>query len=157
MERKNAWKKYSKEQKEEVFAFAEAYKDFISRCKTERECVAELTIRAKEAGFEDLNEVTASGRQIKTGDKLYVENMGKTLALFVIGRQPLEKGMNILGAHIDSPRLDLKQVPLYEDTELAMDPKSTSISANRRTIQYSGSVTFWYTLRQNNWIKRLRR
>ncbi len=120
MERKNAWKKYSKEQKEEVFAFAEAYKDFISRCKTERECVAELTIRAKEAGFEDLNEVTASGRQIKTGDKLYVENMGKTLALFVIGRQPLEKGMNILGAHIDSPRLDLKQVPLYEDTELAM-------------------------------------
>lgn len=120
MERKNAWKKYSKEQKEEVFAFAEAYKDFISRCKTERECVAELTTRAKEAGFEDLNEVTASGRQIKTGDKLYVENMGKTLALFVIGRQPLEKGMNILGAHIDSPRLDLKQVPLYEDTELAM-------------------------------------
>ncbi len=120
MERKNAWKKYSKEQKEEVFAFGEAYKDFISRCKTERECVTELTARAREAGFEDLNEAIASGRQIKTGDKLYVENMGKTLALFVIGKQPLEKGMNILGAHIDSPRLDLKQVPLYEDTELAM-------------------------------------
>ncbi len=120
MERKNAWKKYSKEQKEAVFAFGEEYKKFISECKTERECVTELIAQAKAAGFEDLNEVVEKGRTIKAGDKLYAENMGKTLALFVIGRQPLEKGMNILGAHIDSPRLDLKQVPLYEDTELAM-------------------------------------
>ncbi len=120
MERKNAWKKYTKEKREEVFSFAEQYKTFISGCKTERECVAELTAQAKAAGFEDLKEVVAAGRVIQTGDKLYAENMGKMLALFVIGRQPLEQGMNILGAHIDSPRLDLKQVPLYEDTELAL-------------------------------------
>ncbi len=120
MERKNAWKKYSQEQREAVFAFGEDYKKFISDCKTERECVAELTAQAEAAGFENLRDVIAAGRTVKTGDKLYAVNMEKMLCLFVIGRQPLEKGMNILGAHIDSPRLDLKQVPLYEDTEMAM-------------------------------------
>ena len=119
MERKNAWKKYPEGKREEVFAFGEKYKKFISDCKTERECVTELIAQAKEAGFENLKDVLASGRTLKTGDKIYAENMGKLLALFVIGKQPLEQGMNILGAHIDSPRLDLKQVPLYEDTELA--------------------------------------
>lgn len=120
MERKNAWKKYPEGRQEAVFAFGEEYKEFISCCKTERECVTELEARAKEAGFADLAEVAAQGGTIKAGDKLYAKNMDKTLALFVIGRQPLEKGMNILGAHIDSPRLDLKQVPLYEDTEMAL-------------------------------------
>ncbi len=120
MERKNAWKKYSEEKRKAVFAFGEDYKKFISDCKTERECVTELIAQAQAAGFEDLKEVIAQGRKIQTGDKLYAENMGKMLAVFVIGRQPLEVGMNILGAHIDSPRLDLKQVPLYEDTELAL-------------------------------------
>lgn len=120
MERKNAWKKYPEGKREEVFAFGEKYKKFISDCKTERECVTELIAQAKAAGFEDFKEVIASGRPVKAGDKLYAENMGKLLALFVIGKQPLEQGMNILGAHIDSPRLDLKQVPLYEDTELAL-------------------------------------
>lgn len=120
MERKNAWKKYPKGKREAVFAFAEEYKKFISDCKTERECVTELIAQAKKAGFEDLGEVIAAGRTIKAGDKLYAKNMDKTLALFVIGRQPLDAGMNILGAHIDSPRLDLKQVPLYEDTEMAL-------------------------------------
>ena len=120
MERKNAWKKYPEGKREAVFAFGEDYKKFISDCKTERECVTELVAQAKAAGFEDLKEVVESGRTIQTGDKLYAENMGKMLALFVIGKQPLEKGMNILGAHIDSPRLDLKQVPLYEDTEMAL-------------------------------------
>ena len=119
MERKNAWKKYPEGKREEVFAFGEKYKKFISDCKTERECVTELIAQAKEAGFENLKDVLASGRTLKTGDKICAENMGKLLALFVIGKQPLEQGMNILGAHIDSPRLDLKQVPLYEDTELA--------------------------------------
>ncbi len=121
MEKKNAWEKYPQgERRDAVFAFAEEYKKFISECKTERECAAELTARAKAAGFEDLNEVAASGRKIRTGDKLYAQNMGKMLALFVIGEKPLSEGMNILGAHIDSPRLDLKQVPLYEDTGLAL-------------------------------------
>ncbi len=120
MERKNAWKKYPEGKREEVFAFGDKYKKFISDCKTERECVTELIVQAKAAGFEDLKDILASGRTIKTGDKIYAENMGKLLALFVIGKESLEKGMNILGAHVDSPRLDLKQVPLYEDTELAL-------------------------------------
>lgn len=120
MERKNAWNKYPEGERGEVFAFAEKYKEFISNCKTERECVTELIAQAKAAGFENFKEVIASGKPVKAGDKLYAENMGKLLALFVIGEQPLEQGMNILGAHIDSPRLDLKQVPLYEDTELAL-------------------------------------
>lgn len=120
MERKNAWEKYPAEKREEVFAFAEGYKKFISDCKTERECVKELIAQAKQAGFENLDDVIAAGKTLKTGDKVYAQNMGKTLALFVIGKQPLEKGMNILGAHIDSPRLDLKQNPLYEDTDMAL-------------------------------------
>ena len=120
MERKNAWEKYPEGKREEVFAFAEGYKKFISDCKTERECVTELVSQAKAAGFEDLKSIIESGKKIKTGDKIYAENMGKMLALFVIGKQPLEKGMNILGAHIDSPRLDLKQNPLYEDTDMAL-------------------------------------
>ena len=120
MEKKNAWEKYPEGKREEVYAFGERYKAFISSCKTERECVSEMIAQAREAGFEDLKAVLESGRKIQAGDKLYADNMGKALALFVIGRQPLEKGMNILGAHIDSPRLDLKQVPLYEDTGMAM-------------------------------------
>lgn len=120
MERKNAWEKYPEQKRKEVFDFAEGYKKFISDCKTERECVRELTAQAKAAGFENLKDIIAAGKPVKTGDKIYAENMGKMMALFVIGKQPLEKGMNILGAHIDSPRLDLKQNPLYEDTDMAL-------------------------------------
>lgn len=120
MERKNAWEKYPEQKRKEVFDFAEGYKKFISDCKTERECVRELTAQAKAAGFENLKDIIAAGKPIKTGDKIYAENMGKMMALFVIGKQPLEMGMNILGAHIDSPRLDLKQNPLYEDTDMAL-------------------------------------
>lgn len=120
MERKNAWEKYQGTKKQEVFDFAEKYRRFISDCKTERECVTELKAQAASAGYEDLSQVIAEGRTIKSGDKLYADNMGKGLALFVIGKEPIEKGMNILGAHVDSPRLDIKQNPLYEDTELAL-------------------------------------
>ena len=80
MERKNAWEKYPEGKREEVFAFAEGYKKFISDCKTERECVNELVAQAKAAGFENLKDVIADGRTIKTGDKIYAENMGKMLA-----------------------------------------------------------------------------
>jgi aspartyl aminopeptidase len=121
MEKKNAWAKYPEGKKrDEVFAFAEDYRQFISKCKTERECTAELYAQAVAAGFEDFDEAVASGKKLKAGAKIVANNMGKGLALFILGKQPLEKGMNILGAHIDSPRMDLKQVPLYEDTELAM-------------------------------------
>jgi aspartyl aminopeptidase len=121
MEKKNAWAKYPEGKKrDEVFAFAEDYRQFISKCKTERECTAELYAQAVAAGFEDFDEAVVSGKKLKAGAKIVANNMGKGLALFILGKQPLEKGMNILGAHIDSPRMDLKQVPLYEDTELAM-------------------------------------
>ncbi len=121
MENKNAWQKYPEgEDRKKVMDFAEDYRKFISKCKTERECVKEFERLAKQAGFQELNELIADGTPIKAGDRIYVNHMGKAMALFVIGEQDLEKGMNILGAHIDSPRLDLKQVPLYEDTEMAM-------------------------------------
>lgn len=115
MERKNAWLTYDEAQLEELKRLNEGYKDFLSKGKTERECVKIAVQMAKEAGYQDLNEV----KSLKPGDKVYAAAMGKMIILYQIGKQPLEQGMNILGAHIDSPRLDLKQNPLYEDTDLA--------------------------------------
>ena len=118
MKMENAWKKYT--DKKEIFDFCGAYKEFMSRCKTERECITEMINMARKAGYRDLDEITAQGIELKPGDKVYANNMGKTLAMYIVGQEPMEKGMRILGAHVDSPRLDLKQNPLYEDTELAM-------------------------------------
>lgn len=118
MKTENAWKKY--EDKTEIFDFCEKYKDFMSRCKTERECVTEMEQMAKAAGYRNIEDVIENGESLKPGDKVYANNMGKTLAMYLIGEEPMEKGMRILGAHIDSPRLDLKQNPLYEDSELAL-------------------------------------
>lgn len=121
MERKNAWEKYPEGSKrDQVFKFAEDYRIFISNNKTERECVTDFVAQAKAAGFVDLEEIIANKSSLKAGDKVYANNMGKGLAMFVIGKKSLEDGMNILGAHIDSPRMDLKQDPLYEDTDFAM-------------------------------------
>ncbi|MGN6712989.1 aminopeptidase [Anaerocolumna jejuensis] len=120
MTNKNAWLKYEDGQLSDIAAFSEGYKDFITNCKTERECVRESIKLAKEEGFQDLKEYIRTGRKLKAGDKVYISNMDKAIALFVIGSRPLEEGLKILGAHIDSPRMDLKQVPLYEDTELAL-------------------------------------
>ena len=121
MENKIAWEKYPEGNKrEEVFQFAENYRKFISDCKTERECVTSFVEKALKAGFVNLEKVIAEHTALKAGDRVYANNMGKGMALFVIGKESMEKGMNILGAHIDSPRLDLKQDPLYEDTDFAM-------------------------------------
>ncbi len=119
MERENAWEKYTEEELERVFAFAEEYRQFLSLAKTERECVIAIKAQAEEAGFINLTDVIAGGKSLKPGDRVYADNMGKGMALYVIGSEPIENGMNILGAHIDSPRMDLKQNPLYEDTDLA--------------------------------------
>lgn len=119
MQEKTAWEKYEKKDIEKVFEFSESYKEFISVCKTERECVTESIRIAEEHGYKDLEHIIQSGKSLSAGDRVYANNMGKALALFVIGEQPLEEGMKILGAHIDSPRIDIKQKPLYEDTELA--------------------------------------
>ena len=120
MERKNAWKKYTEEEKAAVFAYGDEYRQFISDCKTERECVTELKKRAIAAGFQDMEAVIAKGITLKAGDRVFADNKGKSFAMYIIGQKPMEDGMNILGAHIDSPRLDLKQNPLYEDTDMAL-------------------------------------
>ena len=118
MKTENAWKKYK--DRTPVFDFSEKYKKFMSTCKTERECVDEMISQAEKAGYRNLEEVLEKGESLKPGDKVYANNMGKTLAMYLIGEEPIEKGMRILGAHVDSPRLDLKQNPLYEDTEMAL-------------------------------------
>lgn len=121
MDRKNAWEKYPEgRERDEVFKFAEDYRRFISECKTERECVTAFVAEAERAGYQNLEDVIRDGKSLKSGDKVYANNMGKGIALFVLGKKSLESGMNILGAHIDSPRLDLKQDPLYEDSDFAM-------------------------------------
>jgi aspartyl aminopeptidase len=114
------WDKYTGEKLDQVFAFSEDYKEFISKCKTERECIAEFIRLAEEKGYRDLAALIEEKEVLKPGDKVYANNAGKTLALFVIGSQPMEKGLRIIGAHVDSPRLDLKQNPLYEDSGLAL-------------------------------------
>ena len=119
MERKNAWETYDKSQEKKVMKLAEQYRQFISAGKTERECVRLTEKMAREAGYISLEEALTSGDTLKPGDKVYAIHKKKLAVLFQIGTEPLEKGMNILGAHIDSPRLDLKQNPLYEDTDLA--------------------------------------
>lgn len=116
----NAWEKYDEGGIKEIFDFSEGYKEFISTCKTERECVKETIKIAEYNGFRDIDNIIKSGELLKAGDKVYANNMGKAIALFIIGERDLEDGLKILGAHIDSPRLDLKQNPLYEDTELAL-------------------------------------
>ena len=120
MERKNAWEKYDKKGLKKVMDFAEGYRKFISDCKTERESVDGIIAMAEADGFKNLDAVIKKGTKLKAGDKVYANNMGKTLALYVIGKEPMENGMNIVGAHLDSPRLDLKQNPLYEDTNFAL-------------------------------------
>ena len=119
MERRNAWLSYDEKEEKELELVAKSYRSFLDAGKTERECVSELIRQAEAAGYVSLEEKIASVEQIKAGDKIYAEGMKKILAFFHVGQEPLEKGINILGAHIDSPRIDIKQNPLYEDTDLA--------------------------------------
>lgn len=115
----NIWNTYSSDQLAELNGINERYKSCLNVGKTERECV-ELSIRmAEAAGYRSIEEVLAAGDKLKAGDKVYAVNMNKMLALFRIGEEPLSAGMNILGAHIDSPRIDVKQNPLYENEGLA--------------------------------------
>ena len=119
MERKNAWNTYNNSEKEQLQSLNADYIDFLAECKTERECISETVKRAKEKGYISLKEAIANNKKLKQGDKVYAVCMNKTIALFNIGKEPLEKGMNILGAHVDSPRMDVKQNPLYENEGMA--------------------------------------
>ena len=118
--KKSAWLKYDKHGKEEIFNFCEGYKNYMSVCKTERESVLEAIKLAEEKGYRDLNQIIKNNEVLKSGDKVYLNNKDKVLALFLIGDEALENGMRIIGSHVDSPRLDLKQNTLYEDGELAL-------------------------------------
>ena len=119
MERKNLWETYTEEQVKSLEVLCESYKNYLDIGKTERECIREAVNQAKEAGYKDLKDVIAKGECLAKGDKVYAVCMDKTIALFHIGEEPLENGMNILGAHVDSPRIDLKQNPLYEAGQLS--------------------------------------
>lgn len=114
MERKIAWNEYDKKELQECNALNKEYRDFLDEGKTERECVKVAVRMAKAAGYRDLKEVIAQGESLQPGDKVYSVGMKKMISLFQIGKKPLAEGMAILGAHIDSPRLDVKQNPLYE-------------------------------------------
>ena len=118
MERPNAWKDYTAEQLDELHYLCEGYKAYISDNKTERECCAAAVSLAEEAGYVDLAAKIAAGEALKPGDKVYAVNRGKALMLVNLGTDPLEQGVNILGAHIDSPRLDVKQNPMEEKSDL---------------------------------------
>lgn len=118
--RENAWKKYDEAGLKEVFDYCEGYKNYISDCKTERECVSESIRIAETYGYRNLEDVIKNKETLTCGDRVYANNMGKGIALFLIGEEPMSSGCNILGAHVDSPRLDIKQNPLYEDKEFAM-------------------------------------
>ena len=113
---KTVWEKLDDQQMKQLMDFSESYKKFLDNAKTEREAVDASIALARKAGFRELKEF----KELKSGDRIYFNNRGKSLALFVIGKQPIEKGMNILGAHIDSPRIDLKQNPLYQDNDLVL-------------------------------------
>lgn len=114
MKRENAWKKYDREELKELDSLCEDYREFLNKGKTERECVKEIVKAVKKAGYVDINDIIDEKKKLKPGSKVYAVWMNKTVALFNIGTKDIEKGMNILGAHIDSPRMDVKQNPLYE-------------------------------------------
>lgn len=116
MERRNAWKTYTQEQLKELDQINDRYKVCLDEGKTERECVRLTVKEIEKKGYRNLKDIKGS---LKAGDKVYAVCMGKSIAMFRIGKEPLENGMNILGAHIDSPRIDVKQNPLYENEELA--------------------------------------
>ena len=119
MERKNAWTTYESDNLEALEALSKRYRAFLDAGKTERECVREVTRLAKARGWRDMKAVIAAGESLKPGDRVYSDWMGKALMLFAVGRRPLTEGINIVGAHIDSPRMDVKQNPLYEDGDIA--------------------------------------
>ena len=117
--RKNAWKDYKEKDLKDLEKLCKDYRGFLSLCKTERECTKEIVKLAKGKGYISIEDAIAAGKPLKTGDKIYAVCMDKSVVLFNIGKKPLEEGLNILGAHIDSPRIDIKQNPLYEESELA--------------------------------------
>lgn len=118
--KENTWEKYNQQDLDEMNVFCEGYKKFLSECKTERECVKFAVEIAKKAGFLDLNDIINKKIKLKAGDKVYSVNMDKAVMLYVLGTKNFEEGLRIVGSHIDSPRLDIKATPLYENSGFCM-------------------------------------
>ncbi|KPU27822.1 aminopeptidase 1 [Caloranaerobacter sp. TR13] len=116
----NIWEVIETDEEEKVFKFAEGYKEFLDKGKTERESALEIVRIARENGYISLEEIIEKGTKIEPGTKIYAVNKEKAVVMFVIGKECLTKGMNIIGSHIDAPRIDLKPNPLYEDGQLAL-------------------------------------
>lgn len=119
MERPNAWKSYDAQALQSLENISLGYRHFLDNGKTERECVAQAVKMAQKHGYVNLNDAIRAGKALRAGDKVYVNQMGKAIMLFHLGEKLFADGINIVGAHIDSPRIDLKQNPFYEDTDLA--------------------------------------
>ncbi len=119
MKTESIWTKYSEKQLKELESLSEDYRQFLDQGKTERECVSQIVNRIEDEGYVELEKILKDGKKIKSGDKVYAVNMDKSVVMYHIGKAPMEEGMNILGAHIDSPRMDVKQNPLYEDGDFA--------------------------------------
>lgn len=119
-EAKNAWELHIKNNSlKDVMTYSKGYKDFLNKSKTERSCAKEIIKQAKENGYISIEEAMSKG-SIKAGDKIYANNKDKGVCLFLIGKNPIERGMRIIGSHIDSPRLDLKANPLYQEVNLGL-------------------------------------
>ncbi len=138
MERPNAWNTYKKTELKKVEALSEQYKDFLNRGKTERECVSYIVAALEKKGYLPLEKAISEKIKLKAGDKVYLNQMNKAVVAFHLGKKPLESGMNIVGAHIDSPRIDLKQNPFYEDSDFALAD----------THYYGGIKKYQWTARQ---------
>ena len=119
MDNKCVWNKYNATQLKELESFTSEYINFISECKTERECVEKIVNDIEKEGYIDINNAIKAGKKLKAGDKVYAVKMNKSIIMMNVGSDKLEDGVNILGAHIDSPRLDVKANPLYEDSGIA--------------------------------------
>ncbi len=119
MEKKNTWQTYSTQQLQELEKLCKSYREFLDNGKTERECIYQIVNTIEAAGYRKLESLIQSNTPVKAGDKVYSVWMNKSIAMYHIGELPMTEGMNILGAHIDSPRLDVKQNPLYEDNGFA--------------------------------------
>ena len=115
MDRKNIWETYDAKQLEELEIHAKEYMEFLNEGKTERECIDVIVNRIEKEGYRELQTLIKENKTLKKGDKVYAVWMNKSIVMFQIGEKPMAEGMNILGAHIDSPRLDIKQNPMYED------------------------------------------
>jgi len=119
-EQKLVWDSLSSQEREDMQKFADHYKKFLNAAKTEREAVVEIVRLAEKDGFVSLEEMIERGKKLRPGNKVYAVNRNKNVALIVIGKEPVWRKLNLIGSHIDSPRLDLKPVPLYEDSDIAL-------------------------------------